>query len=157
MALNLKSLLFVSLFIALVAAPIVEATFPIRLVRIQGTVFCTTNGTIVNGTAPAPVFPLALVRLRCGGVLTVATAITNLNGVFLGTGLFPINYSLSTLLSTCVLRVETPLSICNSTLPSVGRLQAAIQFNGTILTGPFNLINITIVSPAPLAFQLVAA
>ena len=55
MALNLKSLLFVSLFIALVAAPIAEATDPIRLLQIQGSVFCTPNGNMLgNGTATPP-------------------------------------------------------------------------------------------------------
>ncbi|KAK3189572.1 hypothetical protein Dsin_029133 [Dipteronia sinensis] len=142
MALNLKSLLFVSLFIALVAAPIAEATFPIRLVQINGTVFCTPNGTIVTGTTPP--FPLAQVQLRCG-LLTVVSAITNSAGVFSSIGLFPLQLSLSALLSTCNLRVNTPLSFCNSTLSPVGRLQSPIQFTGSIQTG---LVNITIVGPS---------
>ncbi|KAI9195057.1 hypothetical protein LWI28_011825 [Acer negundo] len=54
MPLNLKSLLFVSLVTALVAAPIAE----IRLLQLQGSVFCTPDGNIlVNGTA-TPVFPM---------------------------------------------------------------------------------------------------
>ncbi|KAI9194564.1 hypothetical protein LWI28_007162 [Acer negundo] len=58
MALNLKSLLFVSLVTALVAAPIAEATVRIRLLQLQGSVFCTPGGNIlVNGTA-TPVFPM---------------------------------------------------------------------------------------------------
>ncbi|KAI9193934.1 hypothetical protein LWI28_001465 [Acer negundo] len=66
----------------------------------------------------------------------------------------PSNLSLSALLSTCNLVVNTPLSNCNSTLPSVGRLQSPIQFNGTILLGPLDILNITIVSPV--RFRLVA-
>ncbi|KAI9195935.1 hypothetical protein LWI28_019559 [Acer negundo] len=154
MALNLKSLLFVSLFTALVAAPIAEATVSIRLLQLQGSVFCTPDGNIlVNGTA-TPVFPNAVVQLRCGAGNVVVSAITNGAGVFSNIGLFPLNLSLSTLLSTCNLVVNTPLSNCNSMLPSVGRLQSPIQFNGTILLGPLNTLNITIVSPV--RFQLVA-
>ncbi|KAL5785193.1 hypothetical protein ACOSQ2_007585 [Xanthoceras sorbifolium] len=79
MALSLKSLLFVSLFIAAMTAPIAEAQLGLvsgllGLIRIQGTVFCTPNGNMdANGTA-TPVFPNALVQLHCGAGNVVSTA-----------------------------------------------------------------------------------
>ncbi|KAK2645703.1 hypothetical protein Ddye_020898 [Dipteronia dyeriana] len=146
MALNLKSLLFVSLFIALVAAPIAEATvlFPIRLLQINGAVFCTPTGNNigVNGTLSPP-FPNATVRLQCGPGNVVANAITNPLGVFSTIVLFPLNLNLSSLLNICTLVVVTPLSNCNSTLPPVG-LVSPIQLNGSIIIGP---VNITIIIP----------
>ncbi|KAH7573556.1 hypothetical protein JRO89_XS03G0170800 [Xanthoceras sorbifolium] len=100
MALSLKSLLFVSLFIAAMTAPIAEAQLGLvsgllGLIRIQGTVFCTPNGNMdANGTA-TPVFPNALVQLQCGAGNVVSSATTN------------------------GLAVNTPLSNCNSKLPAV--------------------------------------
>ena len=64
----LKSLLFVSLFVAVMAAQMAEAQLGLisgllGLIRIQGTVFCTANGNMgVNGTA-TPVFPSKLFAL----------------------------------------------------------------------------------------------
>lgn len=62
----LKSLLFVSLLVAVGAAPVAEAQFGsiigslFSLIRIQGKLFCTENGGVgVNGTA-TPVFPSKL-------------------------------------------------------------------------------------------------
>ncbi|TXG71723.1 hypothetical protein EZV62_000302 [Acer yangbiense] len=155
MALNLKSLLFVSLFIALVAAPIAEATVPIRLIQIQGSVFCNLNGTmLVNGIASPP-FSNALVQLRCGPAnLIVSFAITDRDGVFSNLAVFPRNLSLTSLLSTCNLLVNTPLSRCNSTLPSVGRLRSPIRFIGNVTLGLNNILNVTIVGPV--GFTLVA-
>ena len=101
------------------------------------------------------IFSDALVQLRCGPAnLVVSAAVTNRDGVFSNIGLFPPTFSLTTLLSTCNLVVNTPLSICNPTLPSVGRLRSPIQFIGNIQLGPFNILNITIVGP--IRFALVA-
>ncbi|KAI9195318.1 hypothetical protein LWI28_013729 [Acer negundo] len=155
MALNLKSLLFVSLFIALVAAPIAEAQLGLisgllGLIRIQGTVFCTSNGNMgVNGTE-TPVFPNALVQLQCGAGNVVSSATTNGSGVF-SIVLDPLQFILSSLLTNCNLVVNTPLSNCNSKLPSVGCLLSSLQFIGNTLLGLLNVANIV-----PSGFQFLA-
>ncbi|KAK2645689.1 hypothetical protein Ddye_020884 [Dipteronia dyeriana] len=154
MALNLKSLLFVSLFIALMVTPIAEAQLGLvsgllGLIRIQGTLFCTSNGNIgVNGTS-TPVFPNALVQLQCGAGNVVSSATTNGSGVF-SIVLDPLQVILSSLLANCNLVVNTPLSSCNSTLPSVGVLQSSLQFIGNTLLGLLNVVNI---GPSGFLFQ----
>ncbi|KAK0608143.1 hypothetical protein LWI29_026145 [Acer saccharum] len=146
MALNLKSLLFVSLFVALMTAPIAEAQLGLisgllGLIRIQGTVFCTSNGNMgVNGTA-TPVFPNALVQLQCGAGNVVSSATTNGSGVF-SIVLDPLQFILSSLLTNCNLVVNTLLSNCNSKLPSVGGLLSSLQFVGNTLLGLLNVANI---------------
>ncbi|CAK9138975.1 unnamed protein product [Ilex paraguariensis] len=141
-----KSVLFVSLLIAAMAAPIAEAQLGLisgllGLIRIQGTVFCTANGNMgVNGTA-TPIFPNALVQLRCGNGNVVSTSTTNGSGIF-SILLDPIQFLLSSLLSSCNLVVNTPLASCNASLPSIGGLLSPLQFIGNTLAGLLNVANI---------------
>ncbi|CAI0467324.1 unnamed protein product [Linum tenue] len=104
------------------------------LINVHGTVFCTANGNMgANGTT-TPVFPNAGVQLQCGGTV-ISTTTTNAAGVF-SILLDPLRFILTTLLNDCSVRVTTPLSTCNATLPSVGGLLSSpLQFVGDILVG----------------------
>ncbi|KAL9390562.1 hypothetical protein Peur_019167 [Populus x canadensis] len=149
-----KSFLFVSLVsAAILAAPVAEAQLGLiggllGLIRIQGTLFCTANGNMgANGTA-TPVFPNALVQLQCGGNV-VSTSTTNGSGIF-SILLDPLNYILSSLLSNCNLKVDTPLASCNSSLPALGGLLSSLQFIGNTPLGA--LLSVANIIPAGFRF-----
>lgn len=146
----------------------------LSLTRIQGTVFCTANGNIgTNGTA-TPAFPSKLfsnqlshvqigklfiyvyilhadaaVQLQCGNGNVVSTATTNSAGVF-SILLDPLQLLLSSLTSNCSVVVNTPLSSCNATLPSVGNLVSALNLVGMTFQG---LLRITNIIPTGFMFQ----
>ncbi|KAI5572451.1 hypothetical protein BDE02_10G014400 [Populus trichocarpa] len=149
-----KSFLFVSLVgAAIMAAPVAEAQLGLiggllGLIRIQGTLFCTANGNMgANGTA-TPVFPNALVQLQCGGNV-VSTSTTNGSGIF-SILLDPLNYILSSLLTNCNLKVDTPLTSCNSSLPALGGLLSSLQFIGNTPLGA--LLTVANIIPAGFRF-----
>ncbi|GMN62394.1 hypothetical protein TIFTF001_031489 [Ficus carica] len=141
---------------AIVAAPIAEAQLGgiiggvlSNILRIQGTIFCTLNGRIgVNGTS-TPVFPNALVQLQCANGNVVSSATTNSSGIF-SILLDPLTVLLTSLLQGCRLVVGTPLSSCNSALPSTGGLFSPLQLIGNTLLGLLNIINI---APAGFLFS----
>ncbi|OVA02629.1 Pollen Ole e 1 allergen/extensin [Macleaya cordata] len=141
-----KSFLFVSLLIAAMAAPQAKAQLGglgglLGLIRIQGTLFCSANGNMgVNGTS-TPVFPNAVVQLQCGTGNVVSSATTNSGGVF-SILLDPLQSLLSSLLSNCSLVVNTPLSTCNSNLPTGGILTSPLQLIGKTVSGLLNIVNI---------------
>ncbi|KAK3005347.1 hypothetical protein RJ639_015864 [Escallonia herrerae] len=147
-------ILVVSLLAIAIAASTAEAQLGLiggllGLVRIQGTLFCTLNGNIgVNGTS-TPVFPNALVQLRCGGTV-VSAATTNGSGSF-SIVLDPAQVLLSSILSSCNLVVNTPLSTCNATLPAVGSLLSPLQLIGNTLVGLLNVANLI-----PAGFQFLS-
>ncbi|KAJ9699607.1 hypothetical protein PVL29_005465 [Vitis rotundifolia] len=139
----LKSLLFVSLLVAVAAAPVAEAQLGsiFNLIRIQGNLFCTANGNMgVNGTA-TPVFPNAPVQLQCGAGNVISSATTDSAGLF-SILLDPLQFLLSSLLTNCNLVVNTPLSTCNSGLPSSGALLSPLRLIGNTLQGPLHITNI---------------
>ncbi|KAK2990124.1 hypothetical protein RJ640_014793 [Escallonia rubra] len=147
-------ILLVSLLAIAIAASTAEAQLGLiggllGLIRIQGTLFCTLNGNIgINGTS-TPVFPNALVQLRCGGTV-VSAATTNGSGSF-SIVLDPAQVLLSSILSSCNLVVNTPLSTCNATLPTVGSLLSPLQLIGNTLVGLLNVANLI-----PAGFQLLS-
>ncbi|KAG7991297.1 hypothetical protein I3843_02G068300 [Carya illinoinensis] len=149
-----KSAVFVLLMVVVaVAAPIAVAQTgildnPLSVIRIQGTVFCSINATL-NGTA-SPVFPNALVQLRCrsGNVVSIST--TNRLGVF-GILVLPIQISLPSLLSDCNLIVTTPLVRCNATLPSVGVLRSPLQ---SVVNTTVGLLRVFNVAPTGFVYVL---
>ncbi|EEF45555.1 phylloplanin [Ricinus communis] len=141
----LKSFLLVFFLVAVMAATITEAQLGIvggllGLIRIQGTVFCTANGNMgANGTA-TPVFPNAQVQLMCGSQM-ISTATTNRFGIF-SIVLDPLQYVVSSVLSGCFLKVGTPLSNCDSSLPTGGLLQSPLELVGSTIVGILRVINI---------------
>ncbi|KAK3017959.1 hypothetical protein RJ639_002716 [Escallonia herrerae] len=147
-------ILLVSLLAIAIAASTAEAQLGLiggllGLIRIQGTLFCTLNGNMgVNGTS-TPVFPNALVQLRCGGTV-VSAATTNGSGLF-SIVLDPAQVLLSSILSSCNLVVNTPLSTCNAILPAVGSLLSPLQLIGNTLVGLLNVANLI-----PTGFQLLS-
>ncbi|XP_074561859.1 phylloplanin-like [Curcuma longa] len=92
-------------------------------VMVSGTVPCGISGA-VNTTLATPVFANATVVLRCGPDVVVNTTVTNNNGAFVF--MLAVNLTVPELLRTCRLVVPTPLSVCNSSLPSNG-MQAPLQ------------------------------
>ncbi|KAK3417961.1 phylloplanin [Eucalyptus grandis] len=155
----LKSLFLMSLIVGVLAvgAPMAQAQLGgvggiigslLGLIRINGIVPCLLNSatSLINGTIP--LFPNAVVQLKCGGNV-VSTATTNQNGVF-SILLDPLQYVLSTVLNTCQLVVPTPLSSCNSALPVTGVLQSALQLAGNTLQGLLSITNIV-----PTGFNLI--
>ncbi|CAI9779751.1 unnamed protein product [Fraxinus pennsylvanica] len=122
---------------------------------INGTLFCTVNGSLgVNGSA-TPVFPNALVQLQCGGGNTVvASATTNSAGMFAINLNFnilgPSPVTLANLLGgRCRLRVATPLVSCNSTLPPGNLVSAPLRLivtasNGLIIIFRFGTTGFTL-------------
>ncbi|KAK3017963.1 hypothetical protein RJ639_002720 [Escallonia herrerae] len=89
----------------------------------------------------------ALVQLGCGGPV-VANATTNGSGFF-SVVLNPPPFHLSTVLSSCNLVVNTPLSTRDTALPVVGSLLSPLQLNGSTFIG---LVRVTNLIPA--GFQL---
>ncbi|MED6144951.1 hypothetical protein PIB30_020246 [Stylosanthes scabra] len=101
---------------------------------IQGTVLCTLNmkDNIDDNGDGAPAFSNAQVQLMCGGKV-LSNATTNDDGKFsmktdsLDSSLL---YDLSSMLNGCNLMVPTPLTDCNSNLPSAGSLISTLRFLG---------------------------
>lgn len=117
----------------------------LNLINISGLVSCSVNGSIIN----TPPFPNALVEVSCGGNV-IASAITNGSGAF-NMILNPLQFLMNNLLSSnCNVRVVTPLSNCNATLPSTGILQSPLQFIGTTARGLISVFNLV-----PSTFQLI--
>ncbi|KZV31141.1 hypothetical protein F511_11854 [Dorcoceras hygrometricum] len=138
----LKALVLISILVVGCVVPMVQSQLLglLGLLRIQGILYCTANGNVgVNGTS-TPVFPNALVQLRCGGNV-VSTATTNRSGIF-SILLDPLNFVLSSLLSGCKLVVNTPLASCDASLPSIGSLESTLQFLGNVILGLLNVGNI---------------
>ncbi|WCJ23477.1 hypothetical protein M5689_005500 [Euphorbia peplus] len=140
----LKSFLLVALIVAAMAAPIAKAQLGLGsllgLIHIQGILFCTPNGNIgINGTS-TPIFPNAQVQLQCGGNVISSTT-TNGSGIF-SIVLDPLNFVLSSLLSGCGLKVNTPLASCNVNLPATGGLLSPLQLIGNSIVGLLNVVNL---------------
>ncbi|CAM8927027.1 unnamed protein product [Rhodiola kirilowii] len=111
-----------------------------NLFRIQGTLFCSLNGTSSSTNASAtPPFGNALVQMRCG-TNVMSASLTDPSGLF-SILMNPLQVIVSTLLNNCNLQVVTPLSTCNAQLPSVGGLFSPLQFNGSGLLGLLNVAN----------------
>ncbi|CAL5184375.1 unnamed protein product [Lathyrus oleraceus] len=117
--------------------------------NIQGTVLCTSKDNVgVNG-APTPGFSNAQVQLLCGGNMLSNTT-TSGDGEFSMLMDNPLLYDLSSLLTDCNLMVPTPLSRCNTKLPSAGGLTSSLKYVGTSQIGTRTLANI-----APFGFHFI--
>nr|XP_009792310.1 PREDICTED: phylloplanin-like [Nicotiana sylvestris] len=113
--------------------------------HISGLVFCSVNGNldVFNGLSPQ-VFPNASMQLRCGATNVISSTIANGSGAFsLVVNTFP--------LLNCNLVVATPLSTCNATLQSDGRLASSLRFVNITLGSGTGLIRVGL---APTGFIL---
>ena len=79
----------------------------------------------------------------------VSTSTTNGSGMF-SILLDPLNYILSSILSDCNLKVDTPLIRCNSSLPALGGLLSPLQFIGNTALGA--LLSVANIIPAGFRF-----
>ncbi|CAI9291438.1 unnamed protein product [Lactuca saligna] len=119
------------------------------IININGTIFCSTNGNIIpNVATPTPPFSNALVQVTCGGNV-IASAITNGLGGF-NIVLNPLQFLLTSILSSCNVVVASPLSSCNSSLPSTGFLQAPLLLFGNTVRGLLSVVTLI-----PSLFQLI--
>ncbi|CAJ2662202.1 phylloplanin-like [Trifolium pratense] len=114
--------------------------------NIKGTVLCTSKD---NVGAATPGFSNAQVQLQCGGNM-LSNATTDNNGKFSMMMDNPLLYDLSSLLTSCNLMVPTPLSNCNTKLPSAGGLISTLKYVGISHIGTQTLANI-----APSGFHFI--
>ncbi|XP_026419819.1 phylloplanin-like [Papaver somniferum] len=144
---GLKPFLFVFVLVAaMTAAPLAEAQLGglgslLGLNRIQGTVFCSINGSAGANGAATPVFPNALVQLKCGSSGNVASSTTTNSAGGFTMLLDPIITLLLNLLSNCTVVVNTPLSTCNVELPT-NNLVSTLKLFGTTASGVLNIFNL---------------
>ncbi|KAK1279222.1 hypothetical protein QJS04_geneDACA007224 [Acorus gramineus] len=140
-----KSLLFVAAVLILVGSMETQMAKAqsgllgglLGLIRINGTVFCTTDSTTISTT---PGFANAQVQLQCGNTVVTSTT-TNGSGVFTIL-LNPLTTLLSSLLNNCNLVVNTPLATCNVGLPTTGILQSPLQLIGRTVSGLLGIVNL---------------
>ncbi|KAK7303776.1 hypothetical protein RJT34_14692 [Clitoria ternatea] len=109
-------------------------------VNIQGTVFCTFKDNVAIDATTTPVFPNAQVELMCGEKV-FSSATTGGDGKF-SIMMNPLVLDLSSIVTGCNLVVDTPLSKCNSKLPSAGGLISTLQFVGVNRVGTQTITNI---------------
>ncbi|KAJ1407663.1 pollen Ole e I family allergen [Sesbania bispinosa] len=110
-------------------------------VNIQGIVSCTSKVDNMGvNDAVTPGFSDAQVQLMCGGKV-LSDAKTDGDGMF-SIKMDSLLYDLSSLISGCNLVVATPLSNCNSKLPSVGGLISKLRFVGISGVGTHTVANI---------------
>nr|KYP33346.1 Phylloplanin [Cajanus cajan] len=108
-------------------------------VNVQGTVFCTSKDNMgVKGVIP--VFSNAQVQVVCGGK-EISNARTDENGKF-SIMMDSLVLDLSSLLNGCNMVVATPLSNCNTNLPSAGALISTLQFAGITRIGTQTITDI---------------
>ncbi|KAI3975498.1 hypothetical protein MKX01_038767 [Papaver californicum] len=155
---GLKSFLFVFRLVAVMTAvPLAEAQlgglgdiggiggivgFLLGLIRIQGNVFCSIDGNAGANATATPVFPKALVQLKCGSSgNVVSSTTTNSAGVFTML-LDPILTLLSGLLKDCNVVVNTPLFTCNAALPINSILASPLKLLGKSVAGGLNIVNL---------------
>ncbi|GKB31480.1 pollen Ole e 1 allergen and extensin family protein [Tanacetum coccineum] len=140
----MKSIVLVSLLVVVFASSQAEAQLLSRLgslININGTIFCSLNGNIIpNAATPTPAFANALVQVTCGGNV-VASGLTNAAGIF-NILLNPLQFLLTSVLSSCQLVVATPLATCNASLPAGAILQAPLQFVGNTVLGLQTVVNL---------------
>ncbi|CAJ1963380.1 unnamed protein product [Sphenostylis stenocarpa] len=108
--------------------------------KVRGTVFCSSNDNVAVKGASIPGFPNAKVQLVCGGK-EFSNATTDDDGSF-SIMMDPLLLDLSSLLNTCNLRVPTPLSHCNTNLPSSGALISTLNFVGVDRLASQTVVNI---------------
>ncbi|KAL1803733.1 hypothetical protein DCAR_0935446 [Daucus carota subsp. sativus] len=133
-----NSMLFLTLLVAisaLMAAPsaVKAQRFDNYIINITGTVRCAVSATFfANGSSASRPFTNANVQLQCRRRnTTIASTTTDANGTFsiirdppLGRLTALITYSITA--RTCRAFVTTPLSACNSTLPTSGNLVSSL-------------------------------
>ncbi|XP_028751596.1 phylloplanin-like [Neltuma alba] len=114
-----------------------------NVIKIQGILYCTFNGTKGPKGKATRVFSGADVQLRCDGKLVLSTK-TNGRGKFVIV-VDPLEILVSSLLSRCDLFVPTPLSTCDATLPTVGGLLSTLIF---LINSILRHLLVTILGPS---------
>ncbi|PQM34634.1 phylloplanin-like [Prunus yedoensis var. nudiflora] len=137
-----KTILFVCVLIAAVSSVSKAQDLGLGgVISIQGTVYCTVNGTV--GAADATVV------LKCGATNTkIASVTTTRAGVF-SILLNLLHFNVSSILSNCSVVVTTPLAACNATLSPTQALTSPLQLLKTTV-----IDNLPIISVGALGFHV---
>ncbi|CAI9118840.1 OLC1v1020467C1 [Oldenlandia corymbosa var. corymbosa] len=148
MALKLTLLLALPMIALVAILPTGEAQLGglgglVPTIQVQGKLYCTVDGNMRGSQNPP--FPNAAINVMSGGNV-VSTTITNENG--------EINYRqaqplIGDLKAEGYLFVTPPLSTCNASLPSTGRLVSSMSYTGNNVVGGLNITNLV-----PTGFQL---
>ncbi|CAN8259041.1 unnamed protein product [Cochlearia groenlandica] len=117
----------------------------LNIFNIEGLLGCSINGSITPRNVTSvpstiPPFPNARVSLVCGGQ-NVSSTVTNSGGLF-SIPTLGLPLSLTQLLTNCRIVVTTPLSTCNSTLPSTGTLTSPVNLAGSIIGNGLNIFQL---------------
>ncbi|PIN20719.1 hypothetical protein CDL12_06571 [Handroanthus impetiginosus] len=122
------------LFIAIVTISFAEAQSSVGIVHVNGTLYCTANGSPgANGNATT-VFPNATLQVACSADVVAnapANATATTNGEYRVVLIPRPNATVDSIVSNCRLFVLTPLSTCNSALPSAS-LVSNLRFVRTV-------------------------
>ncbi|KAG8363104.1 hypothetical protein BUALT_BualtUnG0004000 [Buddleja alternifolia] len=114
---------------------IAEAQNPLGLVHVNGTLYCTPNGSSGANGNTTPVFPNAVVRVTCA---TYVVANSPSNAATTTTGEYRVvliprpDATVASIVSNCRIFVPTPLSNCNPVLPSSAGLVSNLRFVRTV-------------------------
>ncbi|KGN57122.1 phylloplanin [Cucumis sativus] len=103
------------------------------LMKVEGTVYCTADGNIGNIDLAYPIPFFTDARVEILGFLfgrALPPSVTDDSGSF---SMYFRSTSLSSVLTDSTIMVSTPLSNCNSTLPSTGFLSSTLEYNGTVV------------------------
>ncbi|KAL7084801.1 hypothetical protein ACP275_14G243800 [Erythranthe tilingii] len=140
--------------VATMATSFADAQNPLGIVQINGTLYCSANGSPTNNGNTAPVFPNATLQVACTADVIAPgpnNGTTNSNGVY-SLYLFPRpNATVNSIVASCRLFVLTPLSNCSLALPTAG-LVSNLQFVKTVQVG-FLPLRITYMVAAGFSLQ----
>ncbi|KAL0367725.1 UNVERIFIED_CONTAM: hypothetical protein Sradi_3662600 [Sesamum radiatum] len=142
-----KTLLLIGLVVCAVAVHHTGEA-QVDLVGVHVTLYCTRDGNMGILGLATPRFKGADVVLQCGNHVIIAKATTNSYGIsYIVTPSAPI-LPFFPPQNNCKLIVNTELSNCNATLPSIGGLESPLGFAGTSLSG-----NVKVANFAPIGFH----
>ncbi|KAL0417573.1 UNVERIFIED_CONTAM: hypothetical protein Sradi_1170800 [Sesamum radiatum] len=130
--------LMILVFVAVMALmSVAEAQNTVGIVHVNGTLYCTADGSPAPHGTATPVFSNATLQVVCSNDVVFnspSNATSNGNGVYLVVLLPRPNPSIASIVSNCRLFVLTPLSTCNPSLPSAA-LVSNLKFVRSVQVG----------------------
>ncbi|KAG8371147.1 hypothetical protein BUALT_Bualt13G0056500 [Buddleja alternifolia] len=130
-------IMLIFIFVSIMAISIAEAQNTLGRIHVNGTLYCTANGSPRSKGKRTPFFPNATLQVACStDVIANApvNATTNSKGVYLVVLIPRSNATISSIRSSCRLFVLTPPHNCNRKLPS-NRLVSDLYYVTTVPTG----------------------
>ncbi|XP_011089205.1 phylloplanin-like [Sesamum indicum] len=134
----LKPLVILVFVGAMALMSVAEAQNTVGIVHVNGTLYCTADGSPGPNETATPVFSNAAVQVACSNDVVFnspSNATSNGNGVYLVVLLpRPSPSIVASVVSNCRLFVRTPLSTCNPSLPSAA-LVSSLRFVRSVQVG----------------------